>query len=79
MVNEFIHTTKTGNFSWKEGSPEKATTLVSLIGCHANNVMADGEDRLIVKFDNEEILEVIVGHDGYESFSATAPGIGIYF
>jgi hypothetical protein len=79
LESGFEHNTGNQRSLWNGSEPAKAVTLVDLIGHSANKVSADGDRALIIEFSNGHILTIFTNGSGYESFSATAPGIDIVF
>jgi hypothetical protein len=51
----------------------KAATLTSLLGKKLQNVAAEGEDALMLQFDNDETLTILVDDQPYECFKIDGP------
>jgi hypothetical protein len=51
----------------------KAATLVSLLGKKLESAAAEGEEALMLRFDNDEMLTILVGDHSHECFKVDGP------
>jgi hypothetical protein len=75
---EFRHITNDVTTVCSVKDPINAGSLVSLIGRSITNVAANGDDELILSFDDSQILTILMGHNGYESLFAMSRGRNIF-
>jgi hypothetical protein len=78
LESPFEHKGIKGSSLWSGGEPEKATTLVSLMGHSVEKVVAEGDDALIIEYDNGELIKIHMKKGGYHSFTALSKDIEIY-
>jgi hypothetical protein len=71
---QFSYTTSRESVLWSLGEPDKARVLTSTINHSAQKATAVNDDALIIEFDNNDVLAILMGHNGYESFSVMGPG-----
>ncbi|MBS0518955.1 MAG: hypothetical protein JSR90_09690 [Proteobacteria bacterium] len=67
----FEHTRRGHELSTAGDTARRATTLVSLLGRKIQRVAAEGEEALVLSFDNHEVLALLVAGGAHESLAIT--------
>ena len=73
METDFIHERSGQVLSEATSTPDRAATLVTLIGKQIENVRADGENALFISFSGSETLKIMVDDEPYEDFTIDGP------
>ena len=73
METDFIHERSGQVLSEATSTPDRAATLVTLIGKQIENVRADGENALFISFSGSETLKIMVDDERYEDFTIDGP------
>jgi hypothetical protein len=56
------------------GREQGIASLIGLLGTSIEHVQVEGDDMLVLKFSNAQVLRVLKDEEPYESFSISAPG-----
>lgn len=70
---DFVHARSGKVLSEGTSIPERAATLVTLLGKLIKSVDADGENALSLSFSGDETLKILVDDSPYEAFQISRP------
>ena len=73
IEGDFAHASVVATLGSGAGLPQKAASLVSLLGRKVASALSKGSKVLEIRFANEETLKLYDSSEIYESFQVTAP------